>query len=147
MSNLSNILTERYVMNMLHTIHDAIEECYDDTGRPLLKLQGYLNTVTRMIQNGDIDSVMIKDGSITADKLSADLINRIMNVNVIEEDGQKYRVTIDDEGNATFTPYTTGPYTISGKKLTDNGSGSKVSGKKLTFDDSVAVVDQMVILK
>lgn len=70
---LKNILSAVYGREVRQSIHDAIEQCYDDVSNPDLNTEAFKTAVQSKIDDGTIAAMTIPDGSITKEKLDPDL--------------------------------------------------------------------------
>ena len=70
---LKNILSAVYGREVRQSIHDAIEQCYDDVSNPDLNTEAFKTAVQSKIDDGTIAAMTIPDGSITKEKLDPNL--------------------------------------------------------------------------
>lgn len=70
---LSKILSAVYGREVRQSIHDAIEQCYDDVNSPDLNTKAFKTAIQEKIDDGSFTAMTIADGSITQEKLSPDI--------------------------------------------------------------------------
>ena len=86
---LNKILSSRYGKDVRKSIHDGIQQCYDDVNNPDLNTEAFKTAVQSKIDDGTIPAMTIPDGSITKAKLDPNM-----------ELGAKVDNTLKNEGEA-----------------------------------------------
>lgn len=105
-NDLNKILSAIYGKDMRQAIHDAIKQCNLDVNNPDLKELALQEAVQEKIDDGTISALTLADGAVTEDKLSEDLLEQIDSTKYITgADGNKYTLSVDEDGNIVAKPY------------------------------------------
>lgn len=74
---LNQILEAKHGEQVRQSIHDSIEQCYEDVNNPSLREESFYNAVQQAIEDGTLDSLAIEDGSITASKIAEGAVGEL----------------------------------------------------------------------
>lgn len=72
---LNNIKNAIYGEDVRDSIHDAIAQCYSDVTNPTLQTEALEAAIQEKIDAGEMATLTIGDGTITAEKLAAGVID------------------------------------------------------------------------
>lgn len=75
-SYLSQILSAVYGRDVRQSIHDAIQQCYDDVSNPSLNTEAFKTALAAAIEDGTLTALNVADNAITTDKLADDAVTR-----------------------------------------------------------------------
>lgn len=79
MSNIQNYLTQIlsavYGREVRQSIHDAIEQCYDDVNNPTLNTEALNDAIQKKIDSGELAGMTLGDKSVTNAKLADDSVD------------------------------------------------------------------------
>ena len=126
---LNQILEAKYGEQVRQSIHDSIEQCYEDVNNPSLREEGFYNAVQQAIEDGTLDSLAIEDGSITASKIAEGAVGElaIANWSITNNKLDEGVVTNDKIATGAVNNRTIADNSIGGIKILDNSiSGSKL---------------------
>ena len=73
---LSNILKAVYGKDVRQSIHDAIEQCYNDVNDPELNTAAFEKAVQNKIDSGEMAALALADESVTSKKLASGAVTR-----------------------------------------------------------------------
>ena len=103
---LNKILEAVYGKDVRQAIYDSISQCYKDVNSPILNITAMKAAIQEKIDDGTIPNMTLADGSVTEEKIEPNFLKYLTDQTyIMGDDGKKYTVGIDKDGNFIKKPF------------------------------------------